>query len=121
MPLTVLSWFKDFMKVFLGKSIELIFRIVLFLLPLGIYMFIMQYRTKVSSISNLTVYTKDESVWQHVFPGFILVSIQPNQFKGFISAKKAKIQEWIKANKYILAMFFMTLIVVLMIYFGKGL
>lgn len=120
MKLTVLNWFKDFMKVFLGRIIELIFRVILFVLPLGVYMFIMQHRTKVSSVSNLTVYTKDESVWQHVFPGFILVAIQPNQFKEFIHAKKAKIQGWIKENKYLLAMLFMALIVGLMVYFGKG-
>ena len=120
MKLTVLNWFTESMKVFLGRSIELIFRTILFLLPLGVYMFIMQQRTKVSSVSNLTVYTKDESVWQHVFPGFILVAIQPNQFKEYISTKKAKIQGWIKENKYLLAMIFMVLVVGLMIYFGKG-
>lgn len=120
MKLTVLNWFKDSIKIFLGRVIEFIFRVVLFLLPLGVYMFIIQQRTKVSSVSNLTVYTKDESVWQHVFPGFILVAIQPNQFKEYISVKKAKIQGWIKDNKYLLAMLFMALVIGLMVYFGKG-
>lgn len=120
MKLTVLSWFSDFTKVLIGRLIEIIFRVILFLLPLGLYMFILQQRSKVSSVSNLTVYTKDESVWQHVFPGFILVAIQPNQFKEFIKVKKDSIQKWIKDNKYLLALLFMSLIVTLMIYLGKG-
>ena len=120
MKLTVIGWVKDTLKVFLGRTIEIMFRMILFLLPLGIYLTVLQFRNKVSSVSNLTVYTKDESVWQHIFPGFILVSIEPQQFKAFISTKKANLQKWIKDNQYLLGLLFMLLIVCLMIYFGKG-
>lgn len=119
MKLIVLSWLKDVLKGFIGKTIEILFRVFLFFLPLGLFMFILQHRNKVSKVSNLTVYTTDESVWQHVFPGFILVAVDPNQFKNFIKSKKDSIQKWIKDNQYLLTMFFMTLIVILMIYFDK--
>ena len=92
MKLTVLNWFWESFKVFLGKIIELIFRAVLFCLPLGVYMLVIQYRNKVSKVSNLSVYTTDESVWQHIFPGFILVSLNPEQFKSTIKSKKEGVQ-----------------------------
>ena len=120
MKLTVLEWFKDIMKVVIGRTIEIIFRIILFLLPVGVYLTVLQYRSKVSSVSNLSIYTKDESVWQHIFPGFILVAINPQQFKTTLNTKKANMQKWIKDNQYLIGLLFMMLIVCLMIYFGKG-
>lgn len=120
MELTVLSWFWDFFKTLLGKFIEILFRVILFCLPLGLFMLVIQYRNKVSKISNLTVYTTDESVWQHIFPGFILVSINPEQFKSTMKKKKDDLQAWIKGNQYWLAFLFMTLIVVCMILSKRG-
>ena len=120
MKLTVINWISEWLKQLLGKTIEIIFRIILFLLPLGVYLTILQSRSKVSSVSNLTIYTKDESVWQHVFPGFILVSINPNQFKEIVTEKKTSFKTWIKENQYILSFLFLLIIVVLMIYFGRG-
>lgn len=118
MKLVVFNWFMEALKVFLGRVIEFTFRVVLFLLPLGLFMLILQLRSKVSSVSNLTVYTKAESVWQHVFPGFILVAIDPKQLERFVIERKTKTQRWIAENKYILALIFMVTVVVLMIYFG---
>ena len=121
MKLTVLGWFADTLKITLARVIEFTFRVILFLLPLGVFLTVLQYRSKVSKVSNLSVYTTDESVWQHIFPGFILVAIEPDKFKSLISQKKANFQNWIKSNQYWLAMLFMALMVALTIYFGKGL
>ena len=115
MKLTVLTWLRDALIPFIGRFIELLFRIILFMLPLGIYLYLIQSRSKASKVSNLSVYTNDDSVWQHIFPGFILVSINPRSFRKSIADTKNNIQTWISTNKYILSFLFMAAIVLLMI------
>lgn len=115
MKLTVLNWFKDALITFVGRAIEILFRIILFILPLGVYLYIIQSRNKASKVSNISVYTTDESVWQHIFPGFILVAVDPNVFKKAIARTKGNIQLWVQANRYILGLIFMILIVLLMV------
>lgn len=118
MKLTVSEWFLEWGKQFLGRLIEITFRVLLFLLPLGVYMTLLQYRSKASKVSNLSIYTKDESVWQHIFPGFILVSIEPEQFKAYVNGKKSAFQSWVNENKYILSFLFALLIIALMFLLG---
>ena len=81
MKLTILNWFKDELIPLIGKLIEILFRILLFILPLGVFLIIIQYRGKVSKVSNLSVYTNEESVWQHIYPGFALIAISPETNK----------------------------------------
>jgi hypothetical protein len=118
MKLVVLNWFKDFFIKVLGRSIELLFRITLFILPLGLYLLLIQMRDKASKISNISVYTNDDSVWQHVFPGFILVAINPRAFEQSYLEINRKFQTWVSNNKYLLGFLFMLTIVTLMIIIG---
>lgn len=115
MKLTVLSWFNEAIVRVLGKTVEVIFRLLLCLLPLGVYMLILQKRPKASAVSSISVYTKENSKFQHVFPGFLLVSIDPESLNNFISQKNASIQSWVNQNKYTLALVFMSVIVGLMV------
>lgn len=110
----VTQWFLDELKPLVGKTIELFFRCILFILPLGIYLTLIQYRKKASTIRNISVYTNDESTWQHIFPGFILVAIQPETFKKEIQEKKRNFQLWVSANKYIFEAIALVLIIVLL-------
>lgn len=119
MKLTVLKWMSQSLVSILGKSIELLFRIILFLLPLGAYLLLIQSRSKASKVSNISVYTTDDSVWQHVFPGFILVSIDPSSFKKSYNSIKNKFQQWVSDNKYILAFIFMSTISALLLWIGR--
>ena len=118
MKLTVLTWLRDSSVTLVGRTIELLFRIILFFLPLGVYLLIVQSSEKASKISSINVYTKDESRWQHVFPGFILVSIEPDSFKSAWIRRKANFQSWVASNKYLLEVLFMILIIVLMVVSG---
>ena len=115
MKLTVLKWLGESSIGFIGRTIELLFRILLCFLPLGVYMLLLQKRSKVSKVSNLAVYTNDRSVWQHVFPGFILVSIEPDELSNFLTKVHNSLQSWVEKNKHILALLFMSTIVALMI------
>ena len=115
MQLTVLTWLKDSSIRTLGRTIEFTFRLILCLLPLGVYLLLIQKRSKASSINTISVYTKEYSKWQHVFPGFILVSIEPDALNMFLTNLNNTIQNWINKNKYLLAFLFMLTIVSLMI------
>ena len=115
MKLTVLEWLGSSLVPILGRTIELIFRVILIFMPLGVYLLLIQKRSRASAVSSLSTYTNDKSRWQHIFPGFILISINPDDLTNFISNNKNKFQTWVKENKYLLSFLFMSFIVLLMI------
>ena len=92
MKLQVLTWLRDSLINISGRIIELLFRGILCCLPLGVYLLLIQFRSKASKVSSLSVFTTDESMWQHIFPGFILVAINPNLLKESWFKKKRNIQ-----------------------------
>lgn len=115
MKFTVLTWVRDVIIIWIAKIIEITFRTILFLLPLGVFLLLIQLRSKVSKVSNLSTFTSDESVWQHVFPGFILVAVDQNLLKNKIANVHSKFQGWVSSHKYTLAFIFMVTIVCLMV------
>lgn len=121
MKLTVLQWIKDETVPFIGRVIEALFRTVLFFLPLGVYLFLLQSRSKASSINSISVFTNENSKFQHVFPGFILVSISPNSLNEAVLRVRNNFQNWVEHNKYLLAFLFMAVIVgIMMLSYIKG-
>ena len=118
MKLTVLTWLKDSSITLIGRTIEILFRIILFLLPLGVYLFLIQSREKASAVSSLATFTNDESRWQHIFPGFILVTIDHLSFKKGAAKVKANIQMWLSNNKYWLTALFMVIVIILLFVSG---
>ena len=118
MKLTVLEWMRDELKDWVGRSIELIFRLLLLILPMGLFLLLIQSRQKASSIRTILDFTEDNSKWQHIFPGFIIVAVNPEAAKSTYMKVKANVQFWINENKYLLSFIFMALIVALMIIKG---
>ena len=115
MKLTVLGWLKEELVPLLGKGTELIFRLILFFLPLGVYMCLLQLRSKASSVTSISAYTKDNSRFQHIFPGFMLVSIDPDSLTNLINKMNSNFQLWVNNNKYTISFLFMAVIVGLMV------
>ena len=115
MKLIVLSWLKDVLIVWVARLIEVTFRLVLLFTPLGLYLLLIQFRSKASAISSLSTFTSDKSAWQHIFPGFVLVTLDQSYFKVLLSTNYGKFQGWINHNKYTLALLFMISIVCLML------
>ena len=115
MKLTVLEWIKEGAIPLIGRGIELGFRLILFILPLGVYMCLLQLRSKASSITSISTYTEDNSRFQHIFPGFILVSINPDSLTSFVKKVNSNFQLWVNSNKYTLSFLFMAMIVGLMV------
>lgn len=119
MKLTVLTWLRDSSVALIGRTIEIIFRILLFCLPLGAYLLLIQLRSKASNIRNILNVTEDNSIWQYIFPGFILVSVNPNSFKNSYNSVKLRFQQWVNNNKYEISALFMAIIVGLLLWIGK--
>lgn len=103
MKLVVLEWLWKWFLERIAKVIEISFRLLLLLLPLGVFLLLIQSRSKVSSTSNLSVYTKENSVWQHVFPGFMLVSADKDGLRNYIATINNNFQLFIQKNKYTLS------------------
>ena len=113
--LVVLNWLKDFLLVYIGRTIEILFRAILFFLPLGVYLLLIQMRKKASKTSSISVFMTDDSTWQHIFPGFILVSVDSKSLKRSTLKFRNNVQSWVAANRYIIGILFMLLIVTLML------
>lgn len=118
MKLTVLTWLRDSSINLIGRTIEFVFRTVLFLLPLGVYLLLIQMREKASATSSLTAFINDESRWQHIFPGFILITVDHQNLKRSINSVKIKAQTWISSNKYLIEVLFMIAVLTLMVVSG---
>lgn len=103
MKTEVTKWIIDSLINLIKQFTEIVLRCLLFILPMGVYLLLLQFRNKVSSISNISVYTTDKSVWQHVFPGFILVAVSPDLFKNELKNINTKFQNFIERNKYTLS------------------
>lgn len=111
MDLIVLNWFKNFLLQTSKQLLERLFRILLFCLPIGIYLTLLQFRNKPSSVSSLSAFTTEHSVWQHVFPGFALVAIDPVMFKTTLKKRNEMFQAWIQRNRYTLSFLFALVLV----------
>ena len=118
MKLTVLTWIKDELLPLFGNLIEILFRCLLLIIPMGFFLLLIQARSKASSIRTILDFTEDNSKWQHIFPGFIIVAIDPDIASNTYKRIKINVQSWINGNKYLLSFLCMTLIVALMIIKG---
>jgi len=114
----ITQWVVDFINVLFKKVVEYLLRLIWFFLPMGLFLILLQLRTNASKVSNLSVYTNDKSVWQQIFPGFILVAIDKDYLRNYTQSKKQLFQKWIENNKYVLCFLFMFLVVVIMIVKG---
>ena len=66
-------------------------------------------------------FTNDRSVWQHIFPGFILVAIEPDVLNNFLTNLNNSFKAWVERNKYALAILFMaTIVSILVLMYIKG-
>jgi hypothetical protein len=84
-------------------------------------MILLQKRSKASKVSSLMTFTNDRSVWQHIFPGFILVAIEPDVLNNFLTNLNNSFKVWVERNKYALAILFMSTIVsILILMYIKG-
>ena len=114
----ILTWIKDFTLNNLKLIGEFIARVAWLMLPLGVFMLLIQMRSKASGIRSISAFTNDSSEFQAIFPGYYLVSVNPNEMKEHIVKTKNSFQKWVQGNKYVLC-FSLALCVVLLMLIGK--
>lgn len=114
----ILTWIKEFTLNNLKLIGEFLARVVWLMLPLGVFMLLIQMRSKASGIRSISAFTNDSSEFQSVFPGYMLVAVNPNEMKEYMVKTKDSFQKWVQNNKYILC-FLLALCVVLLMLIGK--
>ena len=58
--------------------LELILKGIYMLLPIGLYMALLQFRDKVSKVSAIHTFTRDDSTFQFIHKNFMLVCVDPS-------------------------------------------
>ena len=106
------------LQLFIALTIGLLEKIctlIYLCLPMGLFMLIMSFRTKNNSTTAIQTFTNDRSEFQHIFPNFILVIVEP-------SLLKKEIQKRIDKTNSFLLKYLPLLIIVLLLginYFDK--
>ena len=78
------------LQLFIALTIGLLEKIctlIYLCLPMGLFMLIMSFRTKNNSTTALSAFTNDRSEFQHIFPNFILVIVEPSLLKKEIQKR----------------------------------
>lgn len=79
---------------------EYVLRFIYLCLPLGLFMFMMSLRKKCNSITAIDVYANEKAVFQQVYPGALLVLIEPKAFLDRCKVLSMKAETFIEVHKY---------------------
>jgi hypothetical protein len=93
MKTTLTKNFCDLSKYLLGQFFEIVLRLLRFLTPIGLFNYVLQMRTRPTTVTNLGNHLTPESTYMFVAPGVILVNITGNEYKKFFNNRK---REWNK-------------------------
>jgi hypothetical protein len=93
MKTTLLKNFCDLSLYTLGQVLEVTFRVIRFLMPVGVYNYFLQMKTKPTPVTALSTYLTPKSTFMFVAPDTILVAVNGDQYKTFFSKKR---YEWNK-------------------------
>ena len=82
------------LKLFIVLTVGLLEKLMVLLyclLPMGLFMLLMSLRTKNHKATAIGTFTNERSEFQHIFPNYILVIVEPNLFKKDIRDKIYKL------------------------------
>lgn len=82
--------------------LEVILKIIYFLIPVGVYMALLQFREKASKVSAIGTFTEDDSTWQYIHRNFILVCINPKSIRKDIKGNVKRIDKWFDKYKSVI-------------------
>ena len=114
----ILTWIKEFIISAFKLIGEFMARVIWLMLPLGVFMLLIQMRSKASGIRSISAFTDDNSEFQAIFPGYYLVSVNPNEMKEYMVRAEGNFQRWLQDNKCILC-FSLAVCVVLLMLIGR--
>jgi hypothetical protein len=79
------------------------------LLPIGLFMLIMSSRTKNHKATAIGTFTNERSEFQHIFPNYMLVIVEPKLMQKSIENKVKAINAFVDKYKWIFLLFFFLL------------
>lgn len=71
-------------------------------LPLWFFMVIMQLRDKNNKATAISTFVKDNSEFQYIFPGYILVAVDPTSLRKWHKNFMRIVYDYLNTNKWLL-------------------
>jgi hypothetical protein len=90
------------LQLFIALTIGLLEKICILLylmLPMGLFMLLMSLRTKNHKATAIGTFTNEKSEFQHIFPNYILVVVEPQLLRRSIAKRVNEINSFI--GKYL--------------------
>ena len=90
------------LQLFIALTIGLLEKICILLylmLPMGLFMLLMSLRTKNHKATAISTFTNEKSEFQHIFPNYILVVVEPQLLKRHIAKRVNAVNNFI--GKYL--------------------
>lgn len=98
------------------QVLKIIVNILFFLLPVGIYVLIMQFTRKMSAMSSIETYVDpSKGEWMFIYPNTILVTTDANLYKKNINKVVKSLNKFLETNKNILALLFAISVLLILI------
>jgi len=97
--------------------IEKIFILLYCMIPIGLFMALMSLRDKNHKMPAISTFTSENSEFQHIFPNYILVIIEPNYFKRNVNKRIRDINLFLDKYKLIIALMFALLLTAFAVWF----
>lgn len=82
------------LKLFIALTVGLLEKLLILLyclLPMGLFMLLMSLRTKNHKATAIGTFTNERSEFQHIFPNYILVIVEPNLLKKYVGDRLYKL------------------------------
>lgn len=96
-------------QLFIALTVGVLEKICIFLyclLPIGLFMLMMSSRTKNHKATAISTFTNERSEFQHIFPNYLLVIVEPNLMKKSIDNKIKSINAFIDKYKWVIGLIF---------------
>jgi len=90
------------LQLFIALTVGLLEKICILLylmLPMGLFMLLMSLRTKNHKATAIGTFTNEKSEFQHIFPNYILVVVEPQLLRRSIAKRVNEINSFI--GKYL--------------------
>lgn len=87
------------LKLFIALTVGLLEKICILiycLLPMGLFMLLMSLRTKNHKATAIGTFTNERSEFQHIFPNYLLVIVEPNLLKKGYNERISSINAFFK-------------------------
>ena len=90
------------LQLFIALTIGLLEKICILLylmLPMGLFMLLMSLRTKNHKATAIGTFTNEKSEFQHIFPNYILVVVEPQLLRRSVAKRINEINSFL--GKYL--------------------